>query len=91
MKTTDLTLYADVNGLLRPLITAVRAILNDQFVGMVLDGSLASGDFDYEIHLNRVCHAEVFRSIPGPCNGGDDVFAAKTALTMTAANELRKK
>ncbi len=48
MKATDLTPYADVNGLVGTLLTAVRAILNDQFVGMVLNGSLASGDFDYD-------------------------------------------
>jgi hypothetical protein len=48
MKSTDLTPYADVNVILGALITAVRAILGDQFVGLYLDGSLALGDFNEE-------------------------------------------
>lgn len=44
----DWTPYADVNAILEELLTAVRAILNDRFVGLYLAGSLASGDFDYD-------------------------------------------
>jgi hypothetical protein len=48
MKPTDWTPYADVNEILTELLTAVPTILNEQFVGMYLDGSLALGDFDEE-------------------------------------------
>ncbi len=48
MKSVDWTPYDDVNGILRRLLTGARAILGDNFVGMYLDGSLASGDFEYE-------------------------------------------
>jgi predicted nucleotidyltransferase len=40
------TPYADVNALLSELLGGARAILGPQFVGMLLYGSLASGDFD---------------------------------------------
>jgi predicted nucleotidyltransferase len=42
------TPYADVNTLLNRLLASARPILNDQFVGMYLYGSLSSGDFDIE-------------------------------------------
>ena len=40
------TPYPDVNAALSWLLAEVRAILGDHFLGMYLDGSLASGDFD---------------------------------------------
>ena len=40
------TPYPEVNVMLAELLTAVRTILGDNFVGMYLDGSLALGDFD---------------------------------------------
>src|SRR5438105_7269495 len=40
------TPYADVNETLRDLLAQSRTILGPQFVGMVLSGSLAVGDFD---------------------------------------------
>jgi hypothetical protein len=40
------TPYAEVNFILRELLTSVQSILGDHFVGMYLYGSLASGDFD---------------------------------------------
>ncbi|MBX3059480.1 MAG: DUF4111 domain-containing protein [Anaerolineae bacterium] len=42
------TPYTDVNEIVAVLFTAVPTILGDNFVGLYLDGSLASGDFDYE-------------------------------------------
>jgi len=45
---TNPTPYSDVNAVLRLLLTSVQAALGDQFVGMYLHGSLASGDFDPE-------------------------------------------
>lgn len=40
------TPYSDVNAVLDLLLTEVRAVLGDHFVGMYLYGSLSSGDFD---------------------------------------------
>lgn len=48
MKSTVWTPYSDVNEILSELSIAVQIILKSNFVGMYLDGSLASGDFDYE-------------------------------------------
>jgi len=42
------TPYSDINALLQELLSSVRAILGDQFVGLYLYGSLSSGDFDPE-------------------------------------------
>jgi predicted nucleotidyltransferase len=42
------TPYPEVNELLNLLLWNVKRILDDQFVGMYLYGSLASGDFDPE-------------------------------------------
>lgn len=39
------TPYPDVNEILNLLFTNIRDVLNDQFVGMYLYGSLSSGDF----------------------------------------------
>ncbi|HWT02871.1 MAG TPA: aminoglycoside adenylyltransferase domain-containing protein [Pyrinomonadaceae bacterium] len=40
------TPYPEVNAVLRQLLSAVRAVLEDNFVGLYLYGSLATGDFD---------------------------------------------
>jgi predicted nucleotidyltransferase len=40
------TPHPDVNNILNLLLTNVKEILRDQFVGMYLYGSLSSGDFD---------------------------------------------
>ncbi|HXF84161.1 MAG TPA: aminoglycoside adenylyltransferase domain-containing protein [Anaerolineales bacterium] len=40
------TPYTDVNEILHLLLANIKATLKDQFVGMYLYGSLASGDFD---------------------------------------------
>ncbi|HKJ39189.1 MAG TPA: aminoglycoside adenylyltransferase domain-containing protein [Anaerolineales bacterium] len=45
MKSTP-TLYSDVNEMLNLLLVNTKEILQDQFVGMYLYGSLSSGDFD---------------------------------------------
>ena len=46
MKTLSPTPYPDVNEILNLLLTSVKEILQDQFIGMYLFGSLANGDFD---------------------------------------------
>jgi aminoglycoside adenylyltransferase-like protein/nucleotidyltransferase-like protein len=40
--------YPDVNAILNDLLSRVKVILGEQFLGMYLDGSLASGHFDYD-------------------------------------------
>jgi predicted nucleotidyltransferase len=40
------TMYPDINEVLNLLLVNVKLILGDQFVGLYLYGSLASGDFD---------------------------------------------
>jgi predicted nucleotidyltransferase len=45
---TQPTPYSEVNDVLNRLLFHVKRILGDQFVGMYLYGSLASGDFDPE-------------------------------------------
>jgi len=42
------TPYSDINALLQELLSSVRALLADQFVGLYLYGSLSTGDFDRE-------------------------------------------
>ena len=42
------TPFSDVNALLDELLSGVQNILEDNFVGLYLYGSLASGDFDLE-------------------------------------------
>ena len=46
MKTISPTPYPDVNEILHLLLYHVQEVLTDQFVGMYLYGSLASGDFN---------------------------------------------
>ena len=48
MKTISPTPYPDVNEVLHLLLSNVKEILKDQFVGMYLYGSLSSGDFNPE-------------------------------------------
>jgi hypothetical protein len=44
--TIDPTLYSDLNVVLRDLVTLVRDVLGDNFIGAYLQGSFAIGDFD---------------------------------------------
>ena len=48
------TPYPEVNALLRKLLASVQAILGKHLIGMYLDGSLASGDFDQESDIDFV-------------------------------------
>jgi predicted nucleotidyltransferase len=43
---TQPSIFSDVNELLHLLLSSVEEILQDQFIGMYLYGSLSSGDFD---------------------------------------------
>jgi hypothetical protein len=48
------TPYADVNSLLDELLQHVQEILGSHFVGLILDGSLTSGDFDQDSDIDFV-------------------------------------
>ena len=48
------TPYPDVNALLQVLLENVQAVLTRHFVGMYLDGSLTSGDFDQDSDIDFV-------------------------------------
>ena len=63
-----LTHYPEVNNLLHELLQSVQTILDDQFVGMYLFGSLASGDFDEDSDIDVVI---VTRDVPS-----DHLFSA---------------
>ena len=55
------TPYPDVNEILNLLLTNIKNILQDQFIGMYLFGSLANGDFDEysDIDVLVVTHGEI--------------------------------
>lgn len=61
MKTTSPTPHRDVNAILNLLHSNVKEILQDQFIGMYLFGSLANGDFDQhsDIDVLVVTEAEI--------------------------------
>jgi len=48
MKEKPYTAYTEVNAMLAKLIAEVKVVLQKQFVGMYLYGSLSSGDFDLQ-------------------------------------------
>ena len=54
MDATHPTSYPDVNALLQELLESVQAVLTHHFIGMYLDGSLTSGDFDQDSDIDFV-------------------------------------
>ena len=48
------TPHPEVNSLLEELLASVRAVLGQHFAGMILDGSLATGDFDEDSDIDVV-------------------------------------
>ena len=50
----DPTAYPDVNTLLTELLKNIQAVLGNHFIGMYLDGSLTSGDFDLASDIDFV-------------------------------------
>jgi predicted nucleotidyltransferase len=58
-KSTNPTPYPEVNGLVRELLERVQRILGSHFVGMYLEGSLASGDFDQDSDIDFVVVTDV--------------------------------
>ncbi len=59
------TPYPEINFLLAKLLECVREILGVEFVGMYLDGSLATGDFDEDSDVDFVVVTE--NEISGDC------------------------
>jgi predicted nucleotidyltransferase len=57
------TPYPEVNALLHELLKGVQTILGNRFVGMYLDGSLASDDFDQDSDIDFVVVTD--EEIPG--------------------------
>ncbi len=53
------TPYPAANGLLKELLAGVQAILGDHFIGLYLDGSLASGDFDQDSDIDFVAVTDI--------------------------------
>ncbi len=51
--------YPEVAALLSELLESVRAVLGNHFVGMYLDGSLTSGDFDRDHDIDFVVVTDV--------------------------------
>jgi hypothetical protein len=51
---THPTPYPEVNAVLFELLSGVQTILGNHFVGMYLEGSLASGDFDQDSDIDFV-------------------------------------
>jgi hypothetical protein len=68
----DPTPYPEVNALLQELLESVQTVLGSHFVGMYLDGSLASGDFDQDSDIDFVVVTD--DEISG------DLFAALQAM-----------
>lgn len=72
MKALSPTPYPKVNEILEALLTPAKAILEDQFVGMYLFGSLANGDFDE--------HSDIDVLIATEGEISDDKFSALREL-----------
>lgn len=53
------TPYPEVNRLLKELLESVQAILGNHFIGMYLDGSLTSGDFDQDSDIDFVVVTDI--------------------------------
>src|SRR5687768_17755536 len=53
-RTSDPTPYPEVNSIFQELLEEVKSILGSHFIGMYLDGSLTSGDFDQDSDIDFV-------------------------------------
>ena len=53
------TPYPEINALLQILLTAQRSILEEHFVGLYLEGSLANGGFDLDSDVDFVTATDV--------------------------------
>jgi predicted nucleotidyltransferase len=71
------TPHPDVNEILDFLLTNIRSILQDQFVGMCLFGSLANGDFDQ--------HSDIDVLIVTEGKISDETFSSLESMHMNLA------
>jgi len=53
------TPYPDVNALLDELFESIQSILEGHFIGMYLDGSLTSGDFDQDSDIDFIVVTDI--------------------------------
>jgi predicted nucleotidyltransferase len=93
------TPYADVNQMLEALYTNVKEILQDQFVGMYLHGSLATGGFDRgsDIDVAIVTKEEVsekafssLRAMHAQLAALDSPWSTQLEVTYLPQAELRQ-
>jgi predicted nucleotidyltransferase len=54
VKSNNPTPFPDVNAILQELLKSIQFILGSHFIGMYLDGSLTSGDFDQDSDIDFV-------------------------------------
>ena len=54
VKSNNPTPFPEVNAILHELLKSVQSILGSHFIGMYLDGSLTSGDFDQDSDIDFV-------------------------------------
>jgi predicted nucleotidyltransferase len=78
MKTISPTPYSDVNAILNLLHSNVKEILQDQFVGMYLFGSLANGDFDQ--------HSDIDVLVVPKDKISNDMFSSLQTMHTRVAN-----
>ena len=99
MDTISPTSYADVNEILDLLLTSVKEILQNQFVGMYLFGSLANGDFDphSDIDVLVVTDAEIsevvfsaLKEMHKHINKLDSSWAVQLEASYIPQNALRR-
>src|SRR5258708_1174602 len=79
---TSPTPYPNVNALLDTLLSSVYKILGEDFVGMYLYGSLATGDFDEQSDIG-------FLVVTGEQLGDDMVTALKAMHAEIAAGDSK--
>jgi len=94
------TPYPDVNAVLHHFLSSVRAILDNQFVGMYLSGSLALGDFDArrsDIDFIVVTDADVsgdhlaaLRAMHDRFNASDSPWATEVEAAYIPRDALRR-
>lgn len=99
MDSTSPTPYPDVNEILNLLLAELKKILEDQFVGMYLYGSLANGDFDEhsDIDVLVVTDAEIsnakfdaLKEMHTQINQIDSPWAIQLEVSYIPRNALRR-
>lgn len=94
------TPYPEVNAIIRELLTGAQAILRDNFIGMYLHGSLASGDFnpatsdiDFVVVTAQELTAEIISALENlhnRLNTSNPEWAKKLEGTYIPQKEFRR-